>query len=133
MDRQHHIELILDHYQSPRYRHRLERPHAVQTGYNPGCGDEVTVYLAVEEPEQRLTLSFEGQGCTVSQAAASMLMEMMQGRPLSEAEAATPDPLLALLGPEVALSRERCALLAFQTLKRAIEAYRQGSNHREEP
>ncbi|MCS6845197.1 MAG: iron-sulfur cluster assembly scaffold protein [Caldilineales bacterium] len=133
MERQQHIELILDHYQSPRHRHRLRQPHAVQTGYNPGCGDEVTVYLAVEGPEQRLTLAFEGQGCTVSQAAASMLMEMMQGRPLPEVEAAAAEPLLALLGPEIARSRERCALLAFHTLKRAIEAYRQGSNHREEP
>jgi len=76
---------------------------AVYNGGNPGCGDVVTVYLSVDGPEQITRLSFEGEGCTISQASASMVMEMMQGKSLHQIEEATPEPLLAKLGPDIAL------------------------------
>lgn len=119
MDRQQCIDFILDHYTRPRHRGALDTPNAVHTGGNPGCGDTVTVYLAVENPQQPVRLSFEGEGCTISQASASMVMEMMQGWTLKEIEQATPDALLAQLGSEISQARERCAVLAFNTVKQA--------------
>ena len=97
---------------------------AVYSGGNPGCGDVVTVYLSVDGPEQATRLSFEGEGCTISQASASMVMEMMQGKSLYQIEEATPEPLLAKLGPDIAKARERCATLAFNAVKNACREYR---------
>jgi nitrogen fixation NifU-like protein len=97
---------------------------AVYTGGNPGCGDVVTVYLAVDSYDQAVRLSFEGEGCTISQASASMVMELLQGRPLRELEDATPELLLARLGPDIAKARERCAMVAFNAVKNACLEYR---------
>lgn len=124
MDRQQHIDLILDHFQHPRHRGVLDQAQATRLGGNPGCGDVVTVYLAVEQPERRVHLSFEGEGCTVSIASASMVVEMMQGWTLDQVESATPEPVFAMLGPEIASARERCATLAFNTVKEACRDYR---------
>ncbi len=89
------------------------------TSNNPGCGDVVTVYLCSENVTAPVTLTFEGQGCTVSQAAASMVMELMQGKTLDEIEAASVEPLLALIGPDIAGARRRCVTLAFDAVKHA--------------
>jgi nitrogen fixation NifU-like protein len=124
MDRQQHIDLILDHYQHPRHRGALRQADITCTAGNPGCGDVVTVHLAVEDPDRRVRLSFDGEGCTVSMAAASMVTEMMQGWALERVESATPEPVFALLGPEIASARERCATLAFNTVKEACRDYR---------
>ena len=97
---------------------------AVYNGGNPGCGDVVTIYLSVDGPEQATRLSFEGEGCTISQASASIVMEMMQGKSLHQIEEATPEPLLAKLGPDIAKARERCATLAFNAVKSACLEYR---------
>ena len=124
MDRQERIDFILDHHDKPRHRGALSAADAVYTGGNPGCGDVVTVYLAVNGPEQVTRLAFEGEGCTISQASASMVMEMMQGKTLRQIEAATPEPLLVKLGPDIAKARERCAILAFNAVKHACLEYR---------
>ena len=82
MNRQERIDLILDHFEHPRFHGRLDVPGTAVTGGNPGCGDTVTVYMTVTEPGDSVEIAFEGEGCTVSQAAASMVMQMMQGRTL---------------------------------------------------
>jgi nitrogen fixation NifU-like protein len=130
MDRQERIDLILDHHDKPRHRGVLPLADAVHTGGNPGCGDVITVYLAVDGLGQTVRLSFEGEGCTISQASASMVMEMFHGRSLREVEEATPEPLLAKLGPDIAKARERCATLAFNAVKHACLDYRRGSGTR---
>ena len=119
MNRQQHIDLILDHYQHPRYRGAPAQPDVAFTSNNPGCGDVVTVYLRSENAAAPAALAFEGQGCTVSQAAASLVMELMQGKTLGEIEAASVEPLLALIGPDIAGARQRCASLAFDAVKHA--------------
>ena len=124
MDRQERIDFILDHHDKPRHRGVLPLADAVYRGGNPGCGDVVTVYLSVDGPDQVTRLSFEGEGCTISQASASMVMEMMQGKSLYQIEEATPEPLLAKLGPDIAKARERCATLAFNAVKSACLEYR---------
>lgn len=120
MDRQAQIDFLLDHYENPRNRGRLEDPDAQMTWGNPGCGDVLTIYLKISDDGQITDISFEGEGCTVSQAAASILTEQLKGQPLSYAENLTPDEVASWVGREVMLTRPRCALLALNTLKLAL-------------
>lgn len=124
MDRQERIDLILDHYEHPRHHGRLESADVALTNSNPACGDVVTVYLWAGSPHQPARLSFEGQGCTISQAAASMAMEMLNGLTLAQIDSVPVEPLLEKLGPDIAIARERCATLAFNTAREAGRAAR---------
>lgn len=120
MDRQAQIEFLLDHYENPRNRGRLENPDVQMTWGNPGCGDVITLYLKVSDDQRITEISFEGEGCTVSQAAASILTEKLQGQSLAYAESLSPDDVAGWVGQEVMLSRPRCALLALSTLQLAL-------------
>jgi nitrogen fixation protein NifU and related proteins len=77
-------EIILDHYRSPRNRGELPAPPAQRTeGFNPLCGDEIVVYLVVQEGV--LTdIKLSGQGCSISQASSSMMSNAVKGKPLPE-------------------------------------------------
>lgn len=130
MNRQQHINLILDYFQHPRYQGALTEATITYTSSNPGCGDVVTVYLHSTDLAAPVTMSFEGQGCTISQAAASMMVEMLQGKTLAEIEDASIEPLLALVGPEIASARRRCVTLSFDAIKHA--ASEQAAIHRTE-
>lgn len=123
MDRQQRIDLILDHYEHPRYAGRLDPADVAYSNTNPACGDVITVYLSSSGNGGPVSLAFEGQGCTISQAAASMVMEMLNGRTLAEIEAASVEPLLERLGPDIAGARQRCATLAFNTVKHACRQF----------
>lgn len=126
MDRQSQIEFILDHYENPRNHGKLGHADVVSEGGNPGCGDIVTIYLTVD-PEQRVReVTFEGQGCTISQAAASLVTEMVTGKPLSEVLALSYDAIIDELGREVVMTRPRCATLALGTVKAAVDSYQKG-------
>jgi nitrogen fixation NifU-like protein len=122
MDRQARIDQIIDHFEHPRHFGAQVEPDVVQMGNNPACGDVVIVYLRAGGNGSPMALSYEGQGCTISQAAASMVMEMMQGMTLAQIDAASVEPLLARLGPDIAGARQRCATLAFNTVKHAVRA-----------
>lgn len=78
-------EIILDHYRHPRNRGELPVPPAhTETGYNPLCGDEITLYLRVEDG-MVADLTLTGQGCSISQASASMMSTAVKGKPIEEA------------------------------------------------
>ncbi|MDP8926366.1 MAG: iron-sulfur cluster assembly scaffold protein, partial [Actinomycetota bacterium] len=78
MDRQLQIQFLLDHYQRPRHRGALVDADVQMPGGNPGCGDVVTVYLKGAGDHERIEgVSYEGEGCTISMAAASMLLEQV--------------------------------------------------------
>lgn len=125
MDRQEAIEFLLDHYQNPRNSGPLEDADVTMPGGNPGCSDVVTIYLKLDAAGDRvLRMTFEGQGCTVSQAAASVLTELVAGRPLPQIAALGVGDLADLLGREVVRTRPRCATLALDTLKAAIAEHR---------
>ena len=126
LSRQDYIEFLLDHYQNPRHHGKLEDPDVVRPGGNPGCGDVITLYLKVDpQTEQLSALTFEGEGCTISQASASVLTEMVEGMTLSDIEEMGHDDLLDTLGRDVVMSRPRCAMLSLDTLKSAVREYRQ--------
>ncbi len=80
-------EIILDHYRSPRNRGELPTPPAVRSeGFNPLCGDEIVVYLELDGGAIS-DIRIEGQGCSISQSAASMMSMAVKGRSLTEVDA----------------------------------------------
>ena len=111
VDRQAYIELLLDHYENPRNRGAMPDAHVVLGGGNPGCGDIVTVYLKIDEREHIAAVSFEGEGCTISQAGASVVTEMVLGKALSEIRSMDLNTMIDELGRDVVVSRTRCATL----------------------
>lgn len=124
MDRQSIIDRLLDHYEQPRHHGALPDADVVMPGGIPDCGDTLTIYLKVGPDGATIAgLSFEGQGCTISQAAASLLAETMQGAPLAAIGAMDDEEVIDLLGREVVRARPRCATLALNTMKAAALAY----------
>ncbi len=125
MDRQAYVEQLVDHYENPRNRGELPGANLQMKGGTPGCGDVVTMYATVDaETEQIEKVQFEGEGCTISQASASLLTEMVEGKTLREVEAMGYDDLLDTLGRDVVISRPKCATLSLDTLKAAVRKYR---------
>ena len=132
-------EIILDHYRKPRNFAAMEAPDCRARGHNPLCGDKVEVYLRVEDGVVR-DVSFQGNGCAISTASASMMTEAVKGKPVAEVEAlfrafqrmvtgtdgeeAKPeglDSLEALTGVREIPIRVKCATLAWHTLHAALE------------
>ena len=125
MERQEAIEFLLDHYQHPRNRGPMEQADVTMPGGNPGCGDIVTIYLKVDASGERVEqVTFEGEGCTISQAAASILTEMVDGKAFSAIDEMDFNDMIDHLGRDVVNTRPRCATLALGTLKAAITKYR---------
>ncbi len=123
MDRETRIAWLVDHYQHPRHRGPLERADVHMPGGNPGCGDLLTAHLRAAPGADRVeALTYEGEGCTLSQAAASILAERVNKQHPSFAEvlAFTYEEMMELLGRDLVSSRPRCATLALGTLKAAV-------------
>ena len=122
-DRQGYIDNLLDYYQNPRNKGRIDSADTTMSGGNPGCGDVVTMYVNVDDGIAR-EIRFEGQGCTISQAGASMVAEKYQGQPLEAIESADVDDMIDEMGREVVISRVRCATVGIGTLKAAVQQLR---------
>lgn len=123
--RQEIVDFLLEQAASPSHNGKLDPCDVTMVGGNPGCGDVITVYLNVDRDRDAVAeASFVGEGCTISQAAASVLMEQVQQMPLAEIEAMDANDVMDSLGREVVKSRPRCATLALSTLKGAVKAYR---------
>jgi len=129
VDRQTAIENLLDHYQNPRHKHRMDDADIQLGGGNPGCGDLITVYLKIGPDETVEAISFEGEGCTISQAGGSILTEMVEGMTLDEVKTLGTQTMFDEMGEEVVRSRVRCATLALGTLQAAVDQLRQKREH----
>ncbi len=128
MDRQSQIEFLLDHYENPSHKYALAHPDLVQEGGNPGCGDLIRLYLKFTQREGESyleTISFEGEGCTISQASVDVLAGMVQGKSLRRIAELGQAELMETLGREVVLNRMRCATLSLNALKSALRRYQQ--------
>ena len=121
MDRAEYIEYLLDHYQNPRHKHRLEGADTQLGGGNPGCGDLITIYLKVDENDRITEASFEGEGCTISQAGGSIIAEMLPGMSLSEIKELGTGTMIDEMGEDIVKSRVRCATLALGTAQAAVD------------
>jgi nitrogen fixation NifU-like protein len=114
-------EVILDHYKNPRGHGLLEDADAQAEGQNPLCGDEVSIYVAFDADGDTIDeVKFSGRGCAISQAATSMLTEMVKGRSANEVAALPRDELLEEIGIPLTPVRLKCALLGLSTLKLAL-------------
>ncbi len=109
-------EDILDHYENPSNYGTLENPDISYEEDNPLCGDRIRVDLEVEDGFIK-DVRFSGHGCTISQAAASMLTEEVKGRTLEEIKRFTKDDILEMLGIPLGPVRLKCGLLALKVLK----------------
>jgi len=133
-------EVILDHSRHPRHHGVLEGASHKAEGYNPLCGDRVTVYLKLGEDNRVSDIKFVGKGCAISQASASMMTDMLKGRTAAEADRLMTGFLHLVKGEDASNlledDRERlevmggisefpmrvkCATLAWHTYKNAVE------------
>jgi nitrogen fixation protein NifU and related proteins len=126
LDRQLQIQILLDHYEKPRHRGAIDDAHVTMPGGNPGCGDVVTMYLkAADDQEHIESATYEGEGCTISMAASSMLLEDIHSGELTMDQVLEMDyhEMIDQLGRQVVASRPKCATLGLGTLKAAIRKY----------
>ena len=133
-------EVILDHSRHPRHFGALESATHRGEGYNPLCGDRVTVYLHVDDDGRIEDVSFEGRGCAISQASASLMTEMIKGRSVAEVDelmggfvhlvkgedanalqGEDRERLDVMAGVSAFPMRVKCATLAWHTMKSALE------------
>jgi nitrogen fixation NifU-like protein len=135
-------ELVLDHGRKPRNFRRIEHPSARAEGHNPLCGDRLSLYLAMDGEKIR-DAAFEGSGCAISTASASLMTEAVRGKTREEAEAlferfhdlvmgeGEADEFLGKLGVFEGVrdypTRVKCATLAWHTLRAALEARANGA------
>ena len=135
-------DIILDHGRKPRNFHAMSHPSHFANGHNPLCGDRVTVYLEIESDRIK-DVSFEGRGCAISTASASLMTEVLKGKTLAEAEqlfkafhaevtgGAVPavdealsddlDRLAPLEGVKAYPARVKCATLAWHAFEAALK------------
>ena len=114
-------EVILDHYKNPRGHGEIEGADAEADGQNPLCGDEVSIYVQFAADKETIEdVKFRGRGCAISQAATSMLTEMVKGRKATEIAEMPRDELLEEVGIPLSPVRLKCALLGLGVLKVAL-------------
>jgi nitrogen fixation protein NifU and related proteins len=133
-------EVILDHSRHPRHFGALQTVTHKGEGHNPLCGDRITVYIHVDGRGRIEDVSFEGRGCAISQASASLMTEMIKGRSVADAEALMAgflhlvrgedsngllrgdrERLDVMAGVSAFPMRVKCATLAWHTMKAALE------------
>lgn len=114
-------DYILDHYKRPRNWGELE-PHDLQAmEHNPLCGDELGVQIRVKDGRIE-DLRFQGHGCAISQASASIASEELKGMELAEVQRLGADWMIELLGIPVSPTRRKCALLNLKVVRGAVGA-----------
>ena len=131
-------ELILDHGKRPRNFHAMENPDRESVGYNPLCGDKLVLYVRLDG-DKVVEVSFQGSGCAISTASASLLTEVLKGKSRTEIDQIlgefvamlteeTTEPDLDKLGKLAVFQgvrefpvRVKCATLAWRTLEAALE------------
>jgi nitrogen fixation NifU-like protein len=113
-------ENILDHYRNPRNAGTLEDPTYTHESHNPLCGDIIRIDLHVNEDNIVDKVTFDGKGCAISQASASMLTEMIEGMPLDEVKQIRKEDILEMLGIPIGPVRMKCALLSLKALKAGV-------------
>jgi nitrogen fixation NifU-like protein len=116
-------EIILDHYRNPRNKGKLPQADVSTHDSNPLCGDEIDIHLKVEQGKIK-DIKFEGRGCAISQASASMLTEMVMDKPLTAVKDLVKDDILENIGlMNLGPARIKCALLSLKVLKMGMINY----------
>ncbi len=113
-------EHVLDHFEDPYHRGELEHRTHVHQGDNPLCGDQICVQLKIG-PDQRVQEAwFTGDGCCISLASASMLMQALEGKTVDEVRAFTAEEMLELYQARLTPNRQKCCLLSWRVSQAAL-------------
>ena len=115
-------DIILDYYRNPRNKGDLPDPDVRTKDSNPLCGDIIEIQLKIRDDRVE-DIRFQGKGCAISQAAASMLTEVVKGKTLDEVKALGKKDVLDLLGIDPGPTRIKCALLGLKVLKLGVYAF----------
>ena len=114
-------DFILEHYRAPHNKGHLD-PHDLEfADSNPTCGDEMSMTIQLDEAKDTIAdVAFDGRGCAISQASASILTDDLRGKSLDEIKAMDPKQLLDELGVPIGPARLKCALLSYKVLQGAV-------------
>src|SRR5437660_12341891 len=123
MNRQEAIEFLMDHYENPRNYGPLDHADVSLNGGNPGCADVITMHARFDQDGKLEVVNWEGEGCTISRAAASYVNEITQGKTAEEIEEMSFEDLIEQLGRELVMTRPTCATLALGTLKKGVHEF----------
>ncbi|BCX05945.1 MAG: iron-sulfur cluster assembly scaffold protein [Candidatus Roseilinea sp.] len=124
-------EHILDHYENPRHHGVIEHADISHEESNPLCGDRIRIDVKLDsmgDGHRIADAAFTGDGCIISQAAASMLLEDVVGKPVDEVEQIEPQHVLDLVGIPLTAARVKCALLGLKVLKTGIKLWKLQQN-----
>jgi len=110
-------QLIIERYKTPHYRGHLDPHDIFFEDDNPVCGDHIEITVRTNDEDIVTEAAFDGHGCSISQAAADLLIESIHGKKLDEVKALTKDDIVELLGIELGPVRLKCALLSLKVLK----------------
>jgi len=115
---------ILDHYKNPRNYGELDDPTFSHLGENPMCGDTIEIDVQLDEDEDTIErVAFQGDGCAISQASASMLSEKLPGKSIEELQEMDRDDVIDMLGVDISPMRVKCAVLAEKVTQDGAEIY----------
>lgn len=117
-----YVDAILEHYKHPQNSGTLQGKNVEHTEYNPLCGDKIQIQLLIERNVIK-DIKFIGNGCAISQAATSMLTEIVKGKPIEYVKSLDKKKIMELLGVEVNPARIKCAMIGLKTLKMAVYHY----------
>jgi nitrogen fixation NifU-like protein len=115
-------EHILDHYEDPYHRGQCEHPTHAHEDDNPLCGDVVHVELRIAPDGKVQEAWFDGEGCCISQASASMLMEAIEGKTVEEVKSFSAQDMLKLFGARLTPNRQKCSLLSWRVVQAALHS-----------
>lgn len=114
-------DFILEHYRNPHNKGLLEPHDLAFADSNPTCGDELSMTLVLDSAGERIAdVAFDGRGCAISQASASILTDELRGMSLDEAREMDPKDLLEGIGVPIGPARIKCALLSYKVLQGAV-------------
>ena len=113
-------EHVLDHYEDPYHRGHVDQPTHQHEDDNPLCGDVISVELVIDDGGKINEAWFDGDGCCISQASASMIIQKMDGKSVEEIKNFTATEMLELFGAKLTPNRQKCCLLSWRVLQSAI-------------
>ena len=113
-------ENILDHYKSPHNFGKIENATVQHHEYNPLCGDDIDMFLVIDENKKIVDIKVYPRGCAISVASASMLSDEIKGKNIDDVRNLTKEQILEMLGIPISPVRLKCALLSLDTLKNSI-------------
>jgi nitrogen fixation NifU-like protein len=122
-------ENILDHYAHPRNKRTLDPVDFKAKDNNPLCGDVLEVFVRLGEDHKVTEVTFEGNGCAISQAAMSMLSDDLKGKSLEEVEKMTADDIRELVLVPLSPVRLKCAVLGIKAVQKGLAEYHSMHQH----